>query len=183
MSYVRRDRVEVEPTAVVAEPAVVQQPVVQQPVVQQPVPVATRQTTMARTFSIPAAVAGIAAIALIVLGAVALARTDLDSPLSEPVVSVAGVDHNAVLGIVELLAGVALLLAAVSRSRGAIMFISVVIGVAALVALIEPTVAGDTMPIERGFAAVVAIAAAVVLLTAVLTPSVRRVTQVVEPTY
>ena len=43
--------------------------------------------------------------------------------------------------------------------------------------------AGDTMPIERGFAAVVAIAAAVVLLTAVLTPSVRRVTQVVEPTY
>ena len=182
MSYVRRDRVEVEPGAPVVEPAVVQQPVVQQPVVQQPV-ASTRHTMWARTFSIPAVVAGIAAIILIVFGAVALARTDLDSPLSEPIVSVAGVDHNAVLGIVELVAGIGLLIAAACRSRGAIIFMSVVIGIAALVALIEPTVTGDTMPVERGFAAVVAIGAAIVLLTAVLTPSVRRVTQVVEPGY
>ena len=161
MSYVHREHVEVEP----ADPVVGS---------------TTRRTTLTRSFSIPAALAGIAAIALIVLGAVAIARTDLDTPLSEPIVDVAGVAHNAVLGIIEVVAGVVLLLAAVSRSRGAIMFVSIVVGVAAVVALIEPTVAGDTMPVERGFATVVAIAAAIIVIVAAVTPAVRRTTQVID---
>jgi hypothetical protein len=161
MSYVHRDHVELEP----AQPAVA---------------TTTRRTTLTRSFSIPAALAGIAAIALIILGAVAIARTDLDSPLSEPIVDVAGIAHNATLGIIEVVAGLVLLLAAVSRSRGAIMFVSIVIGVAAVVALIEPTVAGDTMPLERGFAAVVAIVAAIIVVVAAVTPSVRRTTQVID---
>ena len=166
MSYVRRDHIEVEPG----------EPVPNQTVVA----ASTRRTISTRTFSVPAAVAGIAAIALIVIGAVAVARTDLDAPLAEPVVDVAGFAHNATLGIVEILAGVLLLLAALSRSRGAIMFLAIVIGVAAVISLIEPTAAGDTMPIERGFAAIVAITAAVVVLAAAITPSVRRTTQVVD---
>jgi hypothetical protein len=168
MSYVRRDHIETE------------QPGVAPVAAGAPVHGVARRTTLTRSFSIPAMVAGVASIALIILGAVAIARTDLDEPLAEPVVEVAGFAHNAVLGIVEVVAGVLLLLAAISRSRGAIVFMSVVIGVAAVVALIEPTVGGDTMPIERGFAAIVAIVAGVVLATALLTPSVSRTTEVVD---
>ena len=102
MSYVRRDHIEVEGDAVVDQTDVAES--------------TTRRTTSTRTFSIPAVVAGLAAIALIVVGAVAVARTDLDSSLSEPVVDVAGFAHNATLGIVEIVAGLLLLLAAVSRS-------------------------------------------------------------------
>jgi hypothetical protein len=58
------------------------------------------------------------------------------------------------------------------------MFVSIVVGVAAVISLIEPT--GDTMPIERGFATVVAVVAAVVVIVAAVTPSVGRTTQVVE---
>ena len=60
------------------------------------------------------------------------------------------------------------------------MLVSIVVGVAAVISLIEPTAAGDTMPIERGFATVVAIGAAVVAIVAAVTPSVRRTTHVVE---
>ena len=108
MSYVRRDEVEVERAPAPEHPVVASS-------------MTTRRTTLTRTFSIPAAVAGIAAIALIVIGAVAIARSDLDAPLSQPVTEVAGFAHNATLGIIEVIAGVMLLLAALSRSRGAIM--------------------------------------------------------------
>ena len=129
MSYVRRDHIEVDPG----------EPVVERPIVAAST---TRQTISTHTFSIPSVVAGVAGIALIVIGAVAIARTDLDAPLSEPVVEVAGFAHNATLGIVELVAGLCLLAAAVTRSRGAIMFVSIVVGVAAVISLIEPTVGG-----------------------------------------
>lgn len=142
-------------------------------------PVASRRTSWTRTFTIAAALAGIVAIALIVIGAVALARTGLDGPLNEPVVEVAGFTQNAALGIMEIAAGVLLLVAALSQSRGAILFFSIVIGIGAVVAWIEPTV-GD-LPIERSFAAIVAIAAAIVAVTAAVVPSVRRTTQYVEP--
>jgi hypothetical protein len=161
MSYVRRDHIEAE-----------------SPVVQ--VQGVSRRTTLTRSFSIPAVLAGAASVVLIILGAVAIARSDLDEPLAEPVVEVAGFAHNAVLGIVELVAGVLLLLAAISRSRGAILLMSIVIGVAAVIALIEPRVGGDSVPIERGFAAIVAIVAGVVLASALLTPSVNRTTEVVD---
>jgi hypothetical protein len=168
MSYVRRDHIEAESTGVVPLEAGV------------PAQTVARRTTLTRSFSIPAVLAGVASIILIVVGAVAIARTDLDEPLAEPIVEVAGFAHNAVLGIVEVVAGVLLLLAAISRSRGAIMLMSIVIGVAAVIALIEPTVGGDEMPIDRGFAAIVAIVAGVLLAAAVLTPSVNRTTEVVD---
>jgi hypothetical protein len=68
----------------------------------------------------------------------------------------------------------------VARSGGAILLMSIAIGVAAVIALIEPTVGGDAVRIERGVAAIVAIVAGVALASALLTPSVNRTTEHID---
>ena len=143
--------------------------------------VAERRMYAARRFNPASVLAVLAAIALGVVGAVALARAGLDGPLDEPIVEVAGVTHTAVLGLIEVGMAVVLLWAGLSRDRGAILFVSILFGSASLVAAIEPSVGGDTLAIERAWAVVLVIGFAVVALTAALAPVVWRSTERVEP--
>jgi hypothetical protein len=133
-----------------------------------------------RRFDPAAVLAVIGAIALGVVGAVAIARAGLSGPLDQPVVEVAGVTHTAILGLVELGAGVVLLLAGLSRDRGAILFTSILFGAAALVAAIEPSVGGDALAIERSWAIVLVIGFGLIALVAAAAPTVWRATDRVE---
>ena len=95
------------------------------------------------TISPAAVVACVASIVLLLFGAINVARAGLDGPLRDPVVEVAGYKGTAVLGLIMLGVGIVLLGAAFSRDRGAILFVSIVIGVAGATLAIEPTVGGD----------------------------------------
>jgi hypothetical protein len=63
-------------------------------------------------------VGGIAGALLGVIGIIAIARAGLDSTLNEPVVTVAGLDMSAVVGIGFLVVGLILLLAAATYGGG-----------------------------------------------------------------
>jgi hypothetical protein len=159
------------------------QPVVrEQVIVEQPVPVNSSRRVVGVTRFDPAAVlAVVLAIALGVIGAVALARAGLESPIDEPVVQVAGFTHTAVLGLIEIGMALIMLWAGLSRDRGAILFVSILFGAASLVAAIEPSVGGDALSIEQGWAILLVIAFGLVALVAAIAPTVWRRTDRVEP--
>lgn len=161
-----------------AQPA----PVVHERVVVQPAPaVAARTRTVAtRRFDPASALAVIVAIALGVVGAVALARAGLDGPLDDPVIEVAGFSHTALLGLIELGMAVILLAVGLSRDRGALLFTSILFGAAALVAAIEPSVGGDALAIETPWAVVMVIAFAAIALAAAVVPAMWRTTERIE---
>jgi hypothetical protein len=138
------------------------------------------QTQSSMTISPAAIVAGAASIVLLLFGAINLARAGVDGPMRDPVVEVAGYQGTAVLGLIVLGAGLALLAASFSRDRGAILFVSIVLGVAAATVAIEPTVGGDLVAVERDFGIAVLIVAVFVAFVAVVAPSVRRTSNRLE---
>lgn len=164
-------------------PAVVADPTVQAPVqapVQVPVVPVERlrgaEVTATRWRVSPAAVmAGATSVVLMLWGAVTLARAGTDSPWREPIVEVAGATGTAILGMIVLGSGGALLLAAFTRSRGAIGFVSVVLGIAAATVAIEPTVGEDALGADRNGAIGALILLGITLLVALLAPDVDRV--------
>ena len=163
-----------------AAPAMVAEPAGQMPV-QMPVEVPVErvrgaEVTATRWRVSPASVmAGATSVVLLLWGAVTLARAGTDTPWREPIVEVAGATGTAILGMIVLGAGGALLLAAFTRSRGAIGFVSVVLGVAAATVAIEPTVGADALGADRNGAIAALILLAITLLVALLAPDVDRV--------
>lgn len=134
---------------------------------------ATVVTTRTSWFTPAALVASVAAIALLVVGGITVARAGLIGPLDEPVISAANYTATAILGLIELGFGIVLLSAALNRSREGILFIGIVGGVMALIAVFEPNIGNGALAIERPFAVIVAIVMAAVVLSALL-PSIRR---------
>lgn len=129
----------------------------------------------------PAAVVGcIASIALLLFGAINVARAGFDGSWRDPIVEVAGYQGTAVLGLITLAAGLVLLGASFSRDRGAILFVSIVLGVAGATLAIEPTVGGDLISAEAGFGVVVLVMSIVVAFVAAVAPSVRRTSNRLE---
>ncbi len=163
-----------------AAPAVAAEPVGQvpaQPPIQVPVErVRGAEVTATRWRVSPAAVmAGATSVVLLLWGAVTLARAGTDTPWREPIVEVAGATGTAILGMIVLGAGGVLLLAAFTRNRGAIGFVSVVLGVAAATVAIEPTVGADALGADRNGAIAALILLGITLLVALLAPDVDRV--------
>lgn len=138
------------------------------------VPVETVQVRTSVTISPAAVVACVASIALLLFGALNIARAGLTGPWRDPVVQVAGYEGTAVLGLVVLAAGLVLLGAAFSRDRGAILFVSIVLGLAGATLAIEPTVGGELVAAEGNFGVAVLIIAVFVGFVAAVAPSVRR---------
>jgi hypothetical protein len=161
------------------------QPVVSEAVVPGPVPAPvvvvtdpaigseTVRTSRTSGFTPAAAVAAIAAILLLLLGGITAARAGIDGSLDVPVVTVAGYTATAVLGLIELGFGIVLLAAALTRSRQAILFLAIAGGVAALVAVFEPTIGGGWLALERGYAVIAAIVMGAIVLAALL-PTMQR---------
>jgi hypothetical protein len=136
-----------------------------------------RRTVAHRRFSIAPVLAVVVAVALGVVGAVAIARAGLDGPLDDPVVQVAGFGHTAVLGFVELGMALVLLWAGLSRDRTALLFVSILFGAASLVAAIEPSVGGGALGIESSWAALLTAAFAIIALAAAVAPTMWRSTE------
>ena len=130
-------------------------------------------TSRTAGFTPGAIVAGVVAIGLLLVGGITVARAGLDGSLDQPVVEVAGYTATALLGLIELVFGLLLLIAALSRVDGAILFLGIAGGVMALVAVFQPSVGNGSLAIERGFAVVAAIVMGAVVVAALL-PTVRR---------
>lgn len=130
-------------------------------------------TSRTTGFSPGALVAGVISIGILLLGGITVARAGLDGTLGQPVVEVAGYTATALLGLIEIVFGLLLLAAALARANGAILFLGIAGGVMALVAVFQPSVGGDSLSIERGFAVIAAIAMGVVVAAALL-PTIRR---------
>lgn len=124
-----------------------------------------------RSFSVGQLLATLVGAALIALGVVALVRTGVDTPLSEPVEPVFGWDHTPLLGIVEIAAG-ALLVVFALRPGG--RWLVAVVGIALIVGggliLAEADVTVDELGAERDFGWVPIVAGALAVLAALLTP-------------
>lgn len=86
-------------------------------------------------------VAWVASVYLVVTGLVAIARAGFDQfALFDPIVSVGGLPHTPLLGIIELVLGLLLLYAGIVATDGpAVTFIGGLMFVFGLVWLIEPT--------------------------------------------
>jgi len=124
-------------------------------------------------FSPASAVAALAAVMLLLLGGITLARAGIDSSLDEPIVSVAGFTATAILGLIEIGFGLIFLIAALARARTAILFVAIIGAVTALVVVFQPTVGELSLGIERGFAVLATIVMAVIVVSALL-PSIKR---------
>ena len=128
-----------------------------------------------RRISPSSVVATIASVVLMLWGAVVIARAGLTGDLETPVVEVTSYTATAVLGLIALGGGFVLLLAGLARSRAGVIFVSVILAVAAATLVIEPGTAERTLAGERDFGIAGLIVLGLVALVAVLAPDVDRV--------
>jgi hypothetical protein len=199
--FIESRRIDEEPLAAVqpvvpvaAEPVVVAPaaPMVQHRVVETP-PVVERRVVETAPAAYPSDVVSIdrrwqfsvatflgiiAGAVLIILGVVAIARGDLKGSINDPVVGVAGWDHTPLLGLIEIAAGIFLLLSAFAA--GAEMFFGAFIAVFGIIALVEPKVLSDNLEIASSlawvFIALGAIPAAAAAISTMAVTRVRRTT-------
>jgi hypothetical protein len=111
-----------------------------------------------RRWDFGSALAVAAGVALIVIGAIALARTGVNETWYEPVETVAGMDHTPLLGAIEVGVGVLLVIAGLAGARMMAAFVAIVAGVGAVIAAIEPNEVEGELAIEQEWATGLAIA-------------------------
>jgi hypothetical protein len=122
---------------------------------------------------------GIAAgAALAVVGSVAVLRTGIDGTWFRPRVEVLDADHTALLGALEIGAGLLLLLAGLMGSRLAVAILGLAMALGATAMAIEPEELQRELAIERWCAWTLAAAGAVLTLAALQAPRERRKTLV-----
>jgi hypothetical protein len=172
---------------VVAQP-VAAQPVVAQPVVEAPVVEqayveqsygergAAGTSTVQRRFwqFDPASIiTSLFGIVLLIVGLVAVTRAGFDDGLTgaDNAVEVAGFTHTPLLGIIVAVAGLFLLLAGITRSREGAIFLSIVLGVAGVVAAIQEESFDDSLAIESSYAWLIVVGSAIVLLANLIIPT------------
>jgi hypothetical protein len=154
-----------------------------QPVVAAPPAYSDRRVDRVESSSMVAPhaiVGGLFAVAMLVWGGVAMARAGFDGEIKTPVVDVLGIQGNALSGAIVAGVGLIMLLVAISQDRGSVIFMSIVLGVASLIAAIEPSVGNDALGIDSTLPVLLAIGSAVTLLVALLAPTVIRRSRTVE---
>ena len=94
----------------------------------------TRATSSRFVFSPGQIIAGILGLVVAIIGIIAVSRGGIDDSLNVPVVSVAGTDQSAMLGLMEFGAGLLLVLGALSYAlRWLVAFVGVVMIVGGVV--------------------------------------------------
>ena len=145
-----------------------------------PAPHVVRRTTVRRAIEADAVLTGIAGIVILVVGLLALVRAGTDGPWDSPVVEVAGFTHTATLGVIEIGFRIALLLAAVSRSRSANAFWGVVLGIAGFIGGVQAESFSDSLALESSMGWWALVIGAVVALAAMLLPRRTHTASVVD---
>jgi hypothetical protein len=121
-----------------------------------------------------ALVAALVGIALVTVGLIAVVRAGLTPPLQEPVVSVVGFGHTALLAVLEIAIGIALLSSGAARSRGAEVFSGAMLFVGGVVGAVQTDSFTRNFALESTWAGLLAFAGAIVVLAALLLPRVTR---------
>jgi hypothetical protein len=116
--------------------------------------------------------------ALAVVGAVALVRTGIDGTWFRPRVEVLDADHTALLGAVEIGAGLLLLLAGLTGKRAPVAIVGLAIALGATAMAIEPEELQRELAIERWWAWTLAAAGVVLTLGTLQAPRERHKTVV-----
>jgi hypothetical protein len=132
------------------------------------------QVTTTSKVAADALFAALIGIGLVTIGLIAVVRAGLSVPLREPTVSVVGFGHTALLGVLEILIGVALLSSGAARSRGGEVFAGAVLFVGGIVGAVQTKSFTRNFALESTWAGLLAFAGAVVVLAALLLPRVTR---------
>ena len=178
----RTDYVVETPNQTVLPPPVVTDVPVEQHVVVGAAPVVAAQTRTAYAshFAPDAILAALFGLALLLVGLIAIVRGGFDGPMSDPVVQVLGFTHTTTLGLIEIVAGLALLLSGATRSRSGELFFASVLGIAAFVGAVQAESFRESLALEASMAWLVVILSAIVVLAALLMPRFARHSTVVE---
>lgn len=112
--------------------------------------------------------------ALAIVGSIVLIRTGVDETWFEPRAEVLEANHTALLGALEIAAGVALMIAGATGSRVLVAVMGLALAIAAAAVAIEPAELQRELAIERWWAWVLAGTGAVLILSAVVAPFTRR---------
>ena len=111
----------------------------------------------------------------LVIGLIAMARAGLSTPLDQPVVSVAGMTHTALLGMIGAAFGIVLLLSAFlgsdGASRNASMFFGSLIAIAGIVGIATPH-SFKSLALQSSYGWMTLIIGAVVVIANLLLPAV-----------
>jgi hypothetical protein len=97
---------------------------------------------------------------LVVLGAVALARTGVNESWFRPVQEVAGIRHTPLLAAIEAGVGLLLVVGGLAGAPGLAAFVCISVAMAAGVAAVEPGLVAEQLAAERWWLVAVAVAGA-----------------------
>lgn len=145
-------------------------------------PWAVEETVTERGFSPGQILIVLAGAASLALGIVAVARTGLDGPLSQPVEPVLGWNHTALLGLIEIGAGVVMILTGLragTRWIGGLMGAAAIVGGALVLGRLDWTM--NELGAERDFGWVAIVIGSVAVIGAFV-PRVGRTRRTVSTT-
>lgn len=156
------------PVAPVRE--VVMAPAPVREVVMAPAPITDVRTASTRRFAPDAVVAAGVGVALLLFGLIAITRGGFKGPMETPVVQVLGFAHTTTLGIIEIIFGVALLIAGATASRAGARFFGSVLAIGAFVGAVQAKSFHKSLALESSFAWLLVLAGALVVFTSLLLP-------------
>lgn len=164
----------------VAQTVVQQGGIIATPVVATPIVGARVRRAYSSHFEPDAIIAALVGLVLLLVGLIAATRGGFDGKMSDPVVEVLGFTHTTTLGLIEVVLGLALLIAGVTRSRSGAMFFGAVLGVGGFVAAVQTKSFAKSLAIESSMAWLAVVAGVVVVLSALMLPRYARHSTVIE---
>lgn len=111
---------------------------------------------------------------LLVMGLIGLVRGDLTGSINDPVYNVAGFAHTPLLSLLEIGAGVVLVLCGLTGWMSGMLFAGAVLVVAAVVALIETSPLSINLVIDRTYSWLILALGLVTVLAGWFMPTVGR---------
>jgi hypothetical protein len=118
---------------------------------------------------------------LVIMGVLALVRGDVEGSWSDPIVLVNGWPHSPLLGLLEVVAGVALIVASLSSSSE--LIVGAIIAAFGVVALLEPQVLDDSLSIDPSHAWLIIAIGGVAVLGAAIAYFSRHTVRTVHTSY
>ena len=128
------------------------------------------QTTFGSRFAPDSVITGLIGLVMVVVGLIATIRGGFDGPMDKPVVEVLGFTYTTTLGLIELGAGLCLMLSAAARSRSAELFFGACLGIAGFVGAVQTDSFEKSLALESKMAWIAVIAGFVIVASALLLP-------------
>lgn len=115
-------------------------------------------------------VAGLVGGILVLVGAIAVLRAGLGGSWERPVVGVAGLSHTALLGVLEIAAGVLVALAGLTDTRASVLLCGTALAVGGVIITADSDELGRQLAVTTAHGWWVMALAAVLLLAVLVTP-------------